>query len=545
MDIVTLENQAITEFLSIVNRQQAVLARIEDQITTQPIKPIENKYRRQGQKAKDKKANRGSSNNSLEIQSRSEDLREARLHEKIVEYPFLLHTPELYAGELLLNSIIDELALPNKRRADFAFISGQNQVIKISLVEIKRASDKVFKDNAQKTEFSNKAKKWISQVEEWRDSFASEDRKKSLLLSLKPLFKNYPVPLLTLADNVARETQIEIDYILIAGNEKIDTPKRQHLVDSLYLENDILLMPYPEMIEHVKRHPRPKHMISIWATGVHVKTSSPSLPHFGDLNEDPLGVKMAGLGMNHFDTSRRRTCFHPETLREIFYRSAGACEIPGCGVRIVSSDGVQGHLTPIYNNFPERSTLPFEALLWREHTALLCGNHIAAFNEGEISTLGNCHFLKEKLQHKSPYRAHLDHELMEFMIALTNRVATKFLTIANCSETESTLFAKEITQWIKSISSIPVDIRQFYQEIVVHYFKNGKPTRGKHTESKLLNSLPYYYLTKARLLRKNPETLEIEPTMLDELKKTNNLSDIYRAFTYYNMLHRNGHSFHY
>lgn len=545
MDIKILEDQAIADFLSIINRQQGILARIEDQVTSKPIEPTENKYRKQGKISKDKKLNRGSIDKPLETQSQTYDLREACLHEKIIKHPFLLHTPELYAGGLLLDSIIDEFTLPNRRRADFAFISGQNQVIKISLVEIKRASDKVFKETRHITELSSDAKKWILQIENWKDSFTSQDRKKALLLSLKPLFKNYPTPLFTLTDNVAKETQIEIDYILIAGNEKIDNQNRQHLVDTLYLEKNIILMPYLEMVEQVKRHRRHKHMIAMRANGVHIKTSSPSLPHFGDLSDDPLGVKMAGLGMSHFDTSRRMTCFHPETLREIFYRSAGACEIPGCSRRIVSSDGIHGHLTPIYNNFPERSKLPFEALLWREHTALLCNNHRDAFNKDETSTLGSYHFLKENLEHKSPYRANLDDELMEFRRRLIDGVAVKFLSILNDTQTENPILTNEATQWIKSISSIPVDIRQFYQDIVVHYFKNGRPKRGKHTESQLRNLLPYHYLLQARLLRTSSETQEIEPTMLDQLKKTNNLTAIYRAFTYYNLRHRNGHSFNY
>lgn len=545
MDVEILEQQAINEFLRIIERKKPISAQIADQISVQGAPVTQNKYRSQGLEYRERKTLRKKTTPSIAT-SPGHDLKEARLHEKIVKHPFLLHTPELYTGDLLLDAIIDEFHLPSRQRADFAYLSGHNQVIRITLVEIKRASAQVFDKKSRQAAFHGDTRAGISQIETWQESFISQDRQKTLLLSLKPLLEHYPIPLFTSNDNVARDARIEIGYILVVGNEEIATKEQKDLIDGLYLNKKILFMTYPMMVEQVRRRLQHKHLIKIRASGVHVETQSPQLPPYGDFSHDPLGVKTAGLGIGYFDTSTKGRCFYPETIREIFYRSMGNCEMPGCSESILNNGELNGHFESIHDNLPDRSTLPPSHPSGQNCTAVLCNTHRAILKTEKYFSHTDAQELTKKLLERKPYRPYLDCQLMEFMSLWMENLTNSLISLLKSLESTDENSVREVRQWTRAFMSIPLTIRPSFMNIITDYLYTGKKRRTDRSIVTCKRDGAFRYLMQARLLHINLSAQsheQVEPAIFvsEGVKKAYSLLDAYTLNAYSNLCDKNGH----
>lgn len=545
MDVEILEQQAIDEFLRIIERKKPIPEQIADQISVQGAPVTENKYRVRGLEYQERKA-LGTRTTPSIAPNPPPDLKEARLHEKIAKHPFLLHTPELYMGDLLLDAVIDEFSLPSGHRADFAYLSGHNQVIRITLVEIERASGQVFNKRSRHAAFHGDTKTGIDQIETWKESFISQDRQKALLLSLKPMLKHYPIPLFTPNDNVAKDTRIEIGYVLVVGNEEIDTKEKQDLIDDLYLNKKILFMTYPMMVEQVKKHLRYKHMIKIRTSGVHVETPSPRLSLYGDFSHDPLGVKTAGLGMSYFDTSTRGKCFYPEAIREIFYRSAGNCEMPGCSERILNNGELNGHFEPIFNNLPDKSIFPLSHPSGQDCTAVLCNTHRANVKTGKIFSPNYAQALIQKLLVRKPYSPDLDYQLMEFMSLWMDKLSSGMISLLNPLASVDENSISEVRQWTRAFMSIPLCIRPSLMKIIRGYLYTGKNYKIDRSIATCERDGAFRYLTQARLLRINssaPSHEQVEPAIFTSggVDKFYSLIDAHTLYTYSSICDPNGH----
>ncbi|XVN19769.1 hypothetical protein QZH46_06710 [Pseudomonas corrugata] len=147
------------------------------------------------------------------------------------------------------------------------------------------------------------------------------------------------------------------------------TADQQKLIDDLYLNEQILFMTFPKMVDQVVINLMPKHVVSVLSNGVVVRHQAPELPSFGDTRLDPLGIKMAGLGIDYDRTRDRNDCLYPESIRDGFYRAGAKCEMPGCSEDIVSNGKLMGHFGAIYNHYTEESKLPFTDLIHKRHTA--------------------------------------------------------------------------------------------------------------------------------------------------------------------------------
>jgi hypothetical protein len=512
--------QAIEEFRTLILQQDSMRERVKAQKanrapqTTNPIK------------IRAASAQKKSTRNSVEAGKVEPeiapflrvDLRERRLQEKIVKHPFLLHTPELYMGGVLMDAVVEEFRMPSGHKPDYVYLSAHNQVIRITLVEIERASAQVFNKKSRVAVFHGDTNKGIEQVREWQEWLRSTDCQKSLLISLQPLLEKYPIPLFTPAGNVGKSTQIEIGYVLVVGNEAIDTDDKQRLVDDLYIREKILFMTFPQMLAQVEQRLQHKHMIKILLRDVPVQTQGIGLPPFGDTSPDPLGVKMAGLGVRFDSTSSKDGCFHPERIREIFYRAQGRCEMPGCQAPIVYDGRMCGHFSPIYNYYPDQCKRPFSDLLRPEYTALVCNEH-RVINGDEISALGSNHPMSDALTIRRPYRPDCDSQLLSFMSQWMETVSNDIVSRLKLVEGADTKLMSELRVWTRALISLPWTVRPSFQRFVQDHFAKGRYSRIDRSVTTYQRDYAFCYLMKAGLVRINRDAAQheqIEPTILSQ-----------------------------
>ncbi|WP_285359944.1 hypothetical protein [Pseudomonas sp. fls2-241-TYG-175] len=543
MALTLVEEKAVEDFLEVVNRGERILGRVASQLSTKAVPESGNKYRIKGKAHRVARSGHKKADVSLDSAT-TKDLHESVLHRKIIDNSFLLHTPELYFGDLMRDAIFDEFSLPSRHRADFAYVSGHNQVIRITLVEIERADAAVFKFRGGRPVFDGGAKVGIKQVRVWKECFRSEVRQKALLLSIKPLLKEYPIPLFTPNDNVGRDVCIEIGYVVIAGSEKEFTESQAIVVDDLYLNEGILFMTYPMMVERVREKCRHKHILSLKTSGVKVKKSSSELAPFGKSIDDHLGVKMAGLGLNYFETHNKGMPFYPESIREIFYRSAGVCEFPNCCERVMYPEGLGGHFESVLKNFPEDFKFRGDHCNAQHYTAALCESHRSSILQGYVFSKFDARLMVEKLSWRKPYRPDLDLQITKFMSLWMEKTFKILMSLFKKSDDLDDRSKTEIGQWFRAFMSVPLGIRPYLVAVIVDDLRVNK--RMDRSVEKCKNLLSLHYLMRAGLLRINlsaPLREQIEPVIFSSAKSDGAYSsaEIYTVDAFANSCDWNGH----
>lgn len=483
-----------------------------------------NRFRKQGLESQNDKASR-LKNPPQELKRPEECVetthREQKLHDMIVENPVLLHTPELYAGGLYLDSILNKQDLGFFRKNDFGFITAQGYTIKITLVEIEQAAKRVFHNKLEdRTKFRSETKGAIAQVKQWQEKLRAPSRQKSFLANLKPLFDHYPLELFSEDEEPLPNVTIEFSYMLVVGNERPTYHQHQTLIDDLYINDNILFMTYPMMIEQVEKCPYPKNVLTIGALGVSLKTlhRPASLGHgLMPLSlpiEDPFGIKIAGLG--HHLQQPSELAMAPGMLKKAFYRSGGFCEKPGCGHPLITDLGVQARLCPIYNAFDDDYLL-VRTQYELNNVALTCPSHNPVeFNNGVRFAIGKEHPLNAAMKKRGPYRHELDVAANLFCESWIKGIPESVVAALEVDAVRDAALVEQIKVCALALRSLPRLSEAVLRNIVeVHYGAQYASKLNRSPELIDSNSA-WRFLFKAGLIRINHKAKagdEIEPTI--------------------------------
>lgn len=485
-------------------------------------------------------------------------IREQILHEMIVQHPYLLHTPELYAGGLYLDALINKYRLPCGLITDFTYITVQERVIKITLVEIEKASKGVFHTKArlrQKcrsttgvTKFRSETEAAIEQVRSWRKEMKHESSRQTLLLNLKQLFSSYPVEIFDAYGAPSRFVEIEVSYVLVVGQERPIEPEHQNMIDDLYLNEEIILMTYPEMIDLVRQYQHDKNVIKVGPHGIQTITARvpdrlmPIADHMNASttnNTDPYGVKLAGLGWLLESSNECNLAMHPASVKAIFYRSRGLCEHPDCNAPVVTSGKVYGSLSPIYSFRDDGNDYPS---FWKtKFVALACPRHL--YNISPIvqnRVLSKPHSLNRNGTLRWPYRAELDQQAQTYSLHWQENWMNELPRLLElCTENDSETIAN-LRTWSRAVMSLPRYRQKLIAAIVEDFFLQPLTSHRLRDAELVTTHEDYHYLHLARLIRVNPTATkghEIEPTIFNQ-PFIDHLRDLYgvRATTAINAL---------
>ncbi|WP_447902983.1 Shedu anti-phage system protein SduA domain-containing protein [Pseudomonas serbica] len=258
----------VSSFIDLINTpipSKAGKKRVEQKEAPSP----KNAYKLKGSKAQ---LPREAPKNSyaISLEERGDNHHEKHLQKAIIDNPFLLHTPELYAGGLYLDSLLNQLRLPFSRITDFCYLTTQERTIKITLVEIEQSAKRVFtRDVLGGKYFHKDTTDAIDQVKDWQKHLHADCHRSSLLANLSRLFVNYPLQLFLPSGDPHPLTRIELSYLLIVGNE-MPNEKQQELIDNLYVNDNILFMSYPMMLAIMNRDYRQKNVLSMKARAIEV-----------------------------------------------------------------------------------------------------------------------------------------------------------------------------------------------------------------------------------------------------------------------------------
>lgn len=442
-------------------------------------------------------------------------VREQALHEMLVKHPFLLHTPELYAGGLYLDALLNKYKLPCGLITDFTYITVQDRVLKVTLVEIEKAEKGVFHNSfGRRSTFRSEAAAAIKQVRSWREQMKHEAMRNALLINLKPLFDVYPVSIFDPAGHPSKLAKIEISYVLIVGADKPRHKDHQTLIDDLYLNENILFMTYPMIIKQIRAEPHEKNVLKLGPHGVQALTVArpeslgslsralnlPSLP-----DNDPYGVRMAGLGWELRASEKTHCATHPASIKKIFYRSGGICEKPGCNRQVITNGQVRGNLTCIYNAVDNDSHIP--ALSNAQNVALACSEHMHSFNDDERYFLGKPHPLNDALRQRGPYRPHLDAQALMFIRNWRATMRQSLAAILEIDEEEEPGLVSALHEWLLALRSLPWHAQQLLAKIVSNHFmatiRPQRPFVEGHGYNWILQCL-----YNARVIRVNQGVIE-------------------------------------
>jgi hypothetical protein len=521
------KEQVINRFEALVKTHDAFRERVQNQIDQanqvgEPTNPIILKGRKHQKRSKQdlKRAIAPTSDAPAKIS-------EQVLHDIIVEYPFLLHTPELYTGGLYLDALLNKYRLPGGLITDFTYLTVQEKVIKVTLVEIEKASKGVFRNQLDgRSKFLSETEAAIRQVREWKETMQHDSMRKTLLINLKRLFETYPHPVFKPDGKLYESIDIEVSYVLIVGSESPHYKAHQDLIDDLYLNENIIFMTYPMMIEQLRNHSHDKNMLRLGPHALEVITLRrlDSLrPVANELNlpittdNDPYGVFQAGTGWKLRAGRSRHHAMHPSSIKAIFYRSNGCCEKPGCNSPIITEVGVCGALSPIYNRI---DNLSFSQDFWHiNHVALTCPEHLFQMTpRDQIISLGQQHPLNAAMKRRAAYRSDLDQKAFLFS---KNWQASQFLDVVKILEIsleKSPDLAENLNlqEWSLAVSSLSGHCQGLLADIVMDHF-GFRPWKKMNRSAYMINNHTHLYqLHKARLIRVNRSAdagKEIEPVM--------------------------------
>lgn len=460
------------------------------------IKGLEHKTKRAGRTGKIEKSL------TADQSAKGDSHLEHHIHTMIVKHPFLLHTPELYSGGLYLDSVLNKRELPCHLIPDFAYITVQDRVIKITLVEIEQATKGVFNHQAKlQATFRGETRAAIKQVRSWQALMENDDNRRTFLNNLKPLFKNYPVEIFNPGGGVSSATQISLGYVLIVGSETIKTPVQQQMVDDLYLNENILFMTYPMLIKQLRQGISAKNMIKVDNKGVRVETleapeqllsKGPDLGIPMRADNDPFGIKMAGLGWNYRSSGRCTNSSHPASIKQIFYRAQGKCEYAGCSAPIIQNGQVHGGLKQIYDFF-HRDDCNAGAFSDTDYVGLFCNEHIQSFNNGCKYILGQSHPMNEAMRQRRAYRPSHDADALTYSSNWKYYLSNRLLKVLEIDAVAEPGLANDVVRWSMAVVSLPEACQNLLHQIILASFDN--PRTPIH-----FNWSSVQYLARARVV---------------------------------------------
>ena len=442
------------------------------------------------------------------------------LHTAIVTHPVLLHTPELYAGGLYLDSILNKLGLPFFRINDFGYITVQGSTVKITLVEIEQAAKPVFHNKiTARHHFQSETEEAIGQVRQWQDKLKSESRKRTVLANLKPLFEHYPIELFDENEDPYPWVRIEFGYVLVVGNEIPSHDQHRDLIDDLYINENILFMTYPMMIGMVEQGPHHKNVLKIGAPGIEIITAQNPQSLGSDpqrlsrQSNDPFGIKLAGFG--HPAYQPQENVMNPSNAKQAFYRSKGNCEKTGCINKVVSEHGIHAMLMPIYNAYGEHSR--GHRMTDAKNIALCCPMHTRlGFNDGERIALGDLHPLNHAMQKSGAYRHDLDIAGTQFMNDWIQGIPDALIEALDINPVTEQALTEQIKSCALALRSLPKWPQLLLENIAKDYYGARYATRIDRSKQAIEKNRNYRFLLRAGLIRVNPLSppgKEIEPTI--------------------------------
>jgi hypothetical protein len=408
------------------------------------------------------------------------------------------------------------------------------------LVEIESSVRQVFKGGILgNTEFHHLSRQAIDQVRSWREILHLQDSRNELLSDLRSLFERYPIEIFTSDSAVHPRTSIEIGYVLVVGSERPRPGHQQKLIEDLYLQEKILMMTYPMMIEQVEKTPRTKHMLVLKKKVTetlavdHTKidfllAKVPSLPYSVDLEGhtiDPFGVELGGLGWKLEGDYSRLEATHPESMKEIYYRSGGNCEYHNCFAKIMVAGKICGDISSIYNLIESEGPAGINNT---NRVGMFCLRHCWNCNDGNRVSMRQHHPLLERLSHRKPYTPSLDAELSAFLAERKKGWINRFLTALEIDEQLEPSMAKRLTDWLQALASLPYLHALTLLGLVRAYFGLDMSSwRWSRSVDRLAQDPRCRYLLQAGLIRVNqsaPYECQLEPTVfessfIDRLKR--------------------------
>jgi hypothetical protein len=265
--------------------------------------------------------------------------------------------------------------------------------------------------------------------------------------------------------------------VLVVGSETISTQVQQQMVDDLYLQENILLMTYPMLVEQLKTKITTKNMLKVGPKGVDALTiGAPDqllskgpdvgLPRLPD--NDPFGIKMAGLGRALHASRSARSVGHPESFKRVFYRSEGRCEHAGCLDQVIQNGVFSGHLAHIYNNIGNDSKP--ETYSHIEFVGLFCSEHVKNLNNGHRYTLGQYHPLNVALAQRKAYRPALDAAASICSDSWPSNASKQILEVLCIDADLEPQLAQDVHQWSTAVISLPDSCQWLLHRIVREYF---------------------------------------------------------------------------
>lgn len=483
-----------------------------------------NPYFEKGAAVQASKRMAGKSNSSIRKKAKN-PWTESFLHEAIRDNPFLLHTPELYAGGLYMEAIIDKLPLPFRLVCDFCYITVQIKTIKITLVEIEQAAKKVFNNPLPKRHlFQCKTEEAICQVREWKQELRRSSAREELVASLRHLFSHYPLDLFDQDGKPLSTTKIDIGYVLVVGNEMPSHQAHQDLIDNLYLNEGIIFMTYPMMLSQVEGYIHHKNVLTVntrkttidtlhrpdaLGTGIHWVGGElfPSLPE-----NDPYGVKLGGLG--HFIGTKHESVYEPGLTKKLVYRSEGFCEMPSCCNLIVSDGIVTGRISAIWD-----PRLDFEqafGLHRLNNVALICDQHRGGI-QGDLKWAYESdlpHPMTIQLMARRPYSADLDRAANEWVASWVRKIPGVLASALELDQEHHPELYLQIVESALALRGLTRLSQSMLRDIAMDYYEYPRSTFRR--SANLVTHASVKHLIKAGLIRVNffaKPGMEIEPVI--------------------------------
>lgn len=493
--------------------------------TSKPVK-VSNAYRLRGEEFKGRRT--ASNGAEDQVKQLKDAHHEKHLHQAIVKHPFLLHTPELYAGGLYLETLINKFSLHKGHTTDFVYVTVQDCTIRVTLVEIEQAAWRVFdKDALGRVTFHSETKKPFGQVADWQKELSSSFGREALLWKLESIFKGYPYPIFSQGENPKLRVRLDIGYVLIMGNELPHSQEQQQLIDQMYLDNNILFMTYPMMLAESERHVSARNVISVGTYGPTIKSACnssalhPIFPFPDGDSYDPHGINRYGLG--HHSVSHPSSIAQPLQLKKAFYRSQGLCEKYGCGASLFEAGEFVGRLVWIFNQISSdysarKIQKPYDDL---DHCALACPLHsgMLSFNDGQWRYLGEAHPQDGQISCRRAYRADLDAASLDFVRRRVENISSDIVEALDIDKLNEPALADEIHRCALALRSLPYRSKILIREILKDHYNSRCASRVNRSVEIAEKSLEWFFLRTLGLVECNPSAehyKQMEPTIFSK-----------------------------
>ncbi|AYG48212.1 DUF4263 domain-containing protein (plasmid) [Pseudomonas sp. Leaf58] len=450
---------------------------------------------------------------------------EGRLQKKIEEHPFLLRTPELYAGGLYLDSIITQHTLPSRLRPDFLYATTQGTVIKLVFVEIKSSKFSVFSTDSQlKGTLHEHTVKPLNQVREYKRTLHKYGATTVLLQNLECLFERYPTKILDTEGKLNPAIRIETSFVLVMGTDMPNRPWQQAIIDDLYLREGIIMMTYPMMLEEVSQEEETKNCLKVLARSIKpvsihkpdlllAKVPTLNMGPFPIPDPDPYGVTLAGLGWPRAGALG----VSPQLLVSLFHRSQGRCEHHDCANPVVQEGAFTGGLASIYNFF--KPGLPFKPYLLR-HMGLFCNEHHQDVNGGERYPVDRPHPLLPRLSATKGYRFQTDRDRQVFLKQVAAQRTADFCSSLGIDPVNHSDIYPHIGQRLAALTSLPIDLHKKMAGILAQHYGISRPVHTRDQSSAdIRQDSDVQRLLQAGMIELEgiePEPLRVKPTATDQ-----------------------------